>query len=413
MMPERLPISSIPSHVGQTHECDPAKYVLICKPALPKMMGTLHPAGSLYEKPVNTELAKAQHEAFREKMESHGVSVLEVGDILRYDTEENINARIALEDFALKSLEYEFDKSSMGEASSDDLYYIGEEYKRVTIEGLSAEQLVDIILTRPKVTLLKSHRDTGFTACYNFKPLANIVFTRDQQITTRRGIVLGRLASEQRAHEVDVMQFCFKKLNLEIAARIPAPGTLEGGDFFPVGEDLSICGIGLRTNQEAIDYMLSNKLFGTRRVAIIRDEFDCCQDRLHLDTVFNILTPSFCVAWERMLGDSSKVKRIVDEYVLGPNSHEYEKKIEGMEFSAYLQENGFTIIPVRDKDQLQYGCNSLSLGNGRILAVNEKVAREIVRTPNFDGTIDLVDFSAITAMYGAVHCASQVICREP
>mmetsp|Transcript_41849 Transcript_41849/g.164086 ORF Transcript_41849/g.164086 Transcript_41849/m.164086 type:complete len:85 (+) Transcript_41849:143-397(+) len=84
-----------------------------------------------------------------------------------------------------------------------------------------------------------------------------------------------------------------------------------------------------------------------------------------------------------------------------------------MEFSAYLQENGFTIIPVRDKDQLQYGCNSLCIGNGRILAVNEKVARDIVRTPNFDGTIDLVDFSAITAMYGAVHCASQVICRGP
>jgi arginine deiminase len=53
----------------------------------------------------------------------------------------------------------------------------------------------------PKVEMRPSFRDTGFTASYRFDPLTNMMFTRDQQITTRRGLVMGRLRSAQRQHE--------------------------------------------------------------------------------------------------------------------------------------------------------------------------------------------------------------------
>lgn len=168
----------------QVDENDHAEVVVLCKPALPKMMGTLHPAGSLYEKPVNTEMAKQQHEAFREKLESHNIRVVEVGETMAKDTDTNINARIALEEFAMKSLTYEFEEGMLDETTKEDMYYIGDQYKRNTIEAMSAEQLVDIIMTRPTVTLIKSYRDTGFTASHSFRPLANIVFTRDQQVRT-------------------------------------------------------------------------------------------------------------------------------------------------------------------------------------------------------------------------------------
>lgn len=144
-------------------------------------------------------------------------------------------------------------------------------------------------------------------------------------MTTKKGIILARLASEQRIHEVDVMEFVFKKLNVDVSGRIPAPGTLEGGDFFPMGADLCMIGTGLRTNQAAVDYMLKNDLFGTRRVAVVRDDFERCQDRLHLDTVFNIISPTCCVAFEPMLGKDSDRRRDVDEYVLNEETKEYEK----------------------------------------------------------------------------------------
>lgn len=55
-------------------------------------------------------------------------------------------------------------------------------------------------------------RDTGLTASYTFEPLSNLVYTRDQQITTCKGIVMGRLRSQQRQKEVELMQYCFRKL---------------------------------------------------------------------------------------------------------------------------------------------------------------------------------------------------------
>lgn len=55
-------------------------------------------------------------------------------------------------------------------------------------------------------------RDTGLTASYTFEPLSNLVYTRDQQVTTGKGIVMGRLRSQQRQKEVELMAFCFNKL---------------------------------------------------------------------------------------------------------------------------------------------------------------------------------------------------------
>merc|ERR1719311_828107 len=52
-------------HFTQTHENDLARVVIVCAPGIPKMMGALHPAGSLYERPVNLETAKAEHRGLR------------------------------------------------------------------------------------------------------------------------------------------------------------------------------------------------------------------------------------------------------------------------------------------------------------------------------------------------------------
>lgn len=114
---------------------------------------------------------------------------------------------------------------------------------------MSAEQLTDVILCGPKVHVAPSFRDTGFTASYSFDPLTNVQFTRDQQVTTRRGIVMARLRSVQRSKEVELLKFCFRKIGLPIVGEVQAPGYLEGGDFYPAGKDLCLIGIGLRSNQ--------------------------------------------------------------------------------------------------------------------------------------------------------------------
>ena len=120
------------------------------------------------------------------------------------------------------------------------------------LENMSADQLIDVILTKPTVTVKPSYRDTGFTASYEFEPLTNLIFTRDQQITTAKGVVMASLRSSQRQHEIKVMRFCFQKLGITVLGQVDPPGYLEGGDFFPAGEDLCFVGVGLRSNELAV-----------------------------------------------------------------------------------------------------------------------------------------------------------------
>ena len=95
-----------------------------------------------------------------------------------------------------------------------DRHYLTKEYKMEVLEHMSIAQLIETLLINPKVSISPSYRDTGLSASYTFQPLSNLVYTRDQQITTALGIVMGRLRSTQRQLEVDLMKFCFKKLGV-------------------------------------------------------------------------------------------------------------------------------------------------------------------------------------------------------
>jgi arginine deiminase len=182
------------------------------------------------------------------------------------------------------------------------------------LQHMSVPQLIDTILINPTVHVSPSYRDTGLTASYSFEPLSNLVYTRDQQITTCRGIVMGRLRSPQRNLEVSLMKFCLQKLGLPVVGDIAEPGYLEGGDFFPGGRDLALLGIGLRSNFEACKQLMDQDLLGTRRFAVVRDDFEQHQDRMHLDCVFSIVSDNVCIMLEEMMGEGSPTRRLVDEY---------------------------------------------------------------------------------------------------
>lgn len=403
------------------------------------MMGSLHPAGALYEKPVNIRRARDAHGCFVAMLRRKGATVLDVRDVLRERVDWSVGDRLALENLAFTCLTYAFHNRSLEEstvsgskgvgtmsksvANDAEQYYVSDQYKRKVIEEMGQQQLVDIIFTNPTVTVSPSPRDTGFTASYHFDPLSNIMFVRDQQITTKKGIVMARLSSKQRHKEVDIMEFCFKKLGLNVIGRIPFPGCMEGGDFFPVGENLCLIGTGPRSDITAVQYLLKEDLLGTRKVAVVKDQFEKRQERMHLDTVFNILSDDCCVMLEDMMGVQSSTRRIVDEYIY-EDSHpadtadvefaigKYVLRRKDVEFATYMTDQGFKIIPVSGEEQLNYGCNILNLGGGNIISIEKNTARRIASSSNFRGTVEYLDFSPVTSMYGGVHCASQVVLRD-
>ncbi|PSC74328.1 Arginine deiminase [Micractinium conductrix] len=398
----------------QESENDRAEICIVCEPeGMSLQMGGLHPRASLYEKPVNLEAAKQAHAEFRRVMREKGVKVLTVREILSYGTANHVGARVELEDFAMQALTYRLaEGSTMEQIEEKDRYYLSDDYKKTVLKHMSVPQLIDTILINPTVNISPSYRDTGLTAAYTFEPLSNLVYTRDQQITTCRGIVMGRLRSPQRNLEVSLMKFCLQKLGLPVIGDIAEPGYLEGGDFFPAGRDLALLGIGLRSNFEACKQLMDMELLGTRRFAVVRDDFEQHQDRMHLDCVFSIISDNVCIMLEEMMGAESATRRLVDEYAKGSDG-QYAQTRQGVEFSQYMKDNGYHIIPIKAHHQLEYGCNVVNLGNERIISVHMETARQIVQSPHFYGDVQCIDYSPITSMYGAVHCSSQVVKRTP
>lgn len=408
---------------GQTHENDTASLVLVCKPSLSKAMGALHPAGALYAGPVNLEKAMLDHENFVALLRRRGITVREVSEVLCSGVEESVGDRVALEDLAARTLHYTYSQvgccpscgSSASSSSSDDenassnQYWVTDEYKRKVLSEMTPQQLVDVILTNPRVTITPTQFDTGLTAAYTFEPLSNVMFVRDQQITTKKGVVMARLRSKQREKEVAILVFVLRKLGVDVLARVPAPCFLEGGDFFPAG-DMAFVGVGPRSNFEAVQWLMENDLLGVERVAVVKDRFECRQERMHLDTVFNIIGERCAVMLSEMMGEGSRTRRVVDEYVRGAEGYELVK--EEVEFSRYVRGLGWNIIEVSGEEQLKYGCNVLNLGNGRIVSSEKETARRISTSKCFEGTVEYIDFDGVSCMYGGLHCASQVVLRK-
>jgi N-dimethylarginine dimethylaminohydrolase len=303
--------------------------------------------------------------------------------------------------------------------SPSDAFFVGEEYKRSVLEAMSAEQLADVSLCGPTVHVMPSYRDTGFTARYSFDPLTNVQYTRDTAVTTARGVVLTRLRSLQRQFEVELLAFCFEKLGMPVVGAIKAPGFLEGGDFFMAGR-VAFVGVGMRSNAEAAQQLMDGDLLGTRYVALVRDDYERDQARMHLDCMFNIVGDDVCLLAEDVIGEASPVRRTVDEYervvdgdAAAQPGQRYVQRRSGVEFSRYLRDAGFNIVPISREHSLHYGCNVLNLGDSVILASHAESARKLVRCPAFHGRVQLVDFADVTAMYGGLHCSSQVVRRTP
>ncbi|KAG9395399.1 Arginine deiminase [Carpediemonas membranifera] len=410
----------------QLQENDIAKIVITHSPGIPVMLGSLHPEGNLFEKPINLQESRAQHAEFRRVLREHGCKVYTVREILEMDFDTDLVARAALQDLAMKRLQYELEPESMATMSADDMFYISDSYKRSVIESMCVEQVIDTIMLCPRITLKKADRNTALIMTkVQCRPLGNMVFTRDQQVTTPKGIVMGNLNSPQRRDEVDVMEFAFKKLGLNVLGRLHDPLHLEGGDFIPAIPGLCMVGVGLRSNVEAVLHMARQGWLGpaqgeanTCRVAIVKDLFDRGQDRMHLDCTSNVTSDRTMVMCESIIGDVDR-RRLVDEWIIErteDGKHNVSLARHDVELSAYVKQLGFEIIPLTDEQQLAYGVNILNLGNNKLISVHEPSGLAITRSPTFvedGGSIHPIQFRAITSLYGSVHCASQVVHREP
>lgn len=368
----------------------------------------------LYEHPPNPLKAEECHDYFRRTMHAIcGARVWTVREILSQFSPKQ------LRDFLIKFSSINF-LVSPGLSTEEVKHKEEAQYIDYSLSNLSISDLVDLILLHPRISI-SVVEPSGFFKYDKIplRPLANLTFTRDQQITTAKGVVIGRFGAIQRKPENLLMSAIWPQLGVNPIGKIDNPGTLEGGDFIILGKDLAMLGVGLRTNFEAAQQLMQKDLLGTTRFAVVEDIADKNQQRMHLDTYFNVLERNFCVCVDKIAEDDPHYLRIVHEYVKDPdnaitsvNNYGHYVKASEMPFGEWLKKEKFTTVKATFPQQEGYFLNLLHLGkkNGRsqILAINPEVEK-CVKEAGFDGDVKYIDFSPITSMYGGVHCASQCL----
>lgn len=200
------------------------------------------------------------------------------------------------------------------------------------------------------------------------------VFTRDIGFTLGQTIFVADMANRVRQGEEDILKDWLKG---EIVSYYNIVGdNIEGGDVIIDGDTIFV-GISDRTNETAIDH-LRNLL---PKFEIITIPFK--EKYLHLDCVFNVLSPSEALVYSHAL-----------------DSKDYD-----------MLKSRYELIEVSREEQFTLGTNVLSIGNKRVfsLPVNKHVNGEL-RRRGFK--VIEVAINEIIKSGGSFRCCTMPLIRE-
>lgn len=425
-------------------EYHPAKTIILHTPGDELFYGCLHGIAALYEKtPFDRHCLIQEHQSYVKLLKRLKIKVLLLKDILldgTVDAGGNPAKGQPLDNlirFASDAFQISFPLELPSTRFSEQ-----KKYKLETLSSFHPKDLVKILLEQPQLTLEKCNEGNSdlIVKNYSFAPLMNMHFMRDQQITTSKGIVLGRMNSTQRRAETKITKFAFSKLGITPIYEVQDNGRLEGGDFIPCG-DFAFIGQGLRTNEEGIQQLLGQCVFGCSEVAVVKDSYKQ-QDEMHLDTYFNIIGPNKAVILEDRVDHydfhgnfvkANQNKKInVDVYTYKQPTYtrdgsnhifvapgRYEKSLSDVSFQEYLESKGFkvgkdgqdnSLITLTKEEQKNYGINFLTIEPNRIIAVNG-VSSDYIRKMKGIKVIP-INLKNFVKTFGAPHCATQVIYRS-
>lgn len=418
-------------------EWDTPTYILTHRPGFEAIFGSYFPAGGLCQGPYSLKMAQQEHDHLVEilKKELPNTPVERVTDII---VREASNPKVMgrLRDIASQSLAIRT-ASRMKECL--DLCDLSGKY---ALEFLSPEELINTCLIRPEIIGRTIKTNTGYESEIRVRPINNFIFSRDQQIITDRGLVMGYMNSSQRLPETLLMKLVFETLNINPILEIESIGRMEGGDFIPAGE-VAFQGRGLRTDHAGVEQMLSKKAYGFEEVGVVID-YQKKQDEMHLDTYFNIISEDKCVVLkDRIEKGNPKESQVIIYEKDGDHYHSSTKTIPLRE---YLIFRGITPITITKEEQLAYAPNFLTIAPNKVIGIDisakEEIKQRLKSLEAVHGQQDFfrirdeqgkeidykrmgeefvnkmtkagvtfipVNFNHMNMMYGGIHCGTQVI----
>lgn len=383
-------------------EWDRAKVILMHTPGEELFNGVIHPMAALFENYFDVDAAAKEHRNYIKLLQNNGIKVYNVADILG---EMSVDT---LRNLAEQTLVYD-----VSEVDSKDTAACGQAYKHKVLQLMKRKDLVRCIMMQPTVKLRSVDNNTGVEADYLQHTLMNLYFTRDQSITTPCGHIICKMNSSQRAPETRIIRSCYNYLGVKPILEISGDGRLEGGDYIPAGT-FSLIGCGMRTNMQAIKQIMNADAFGHDTVVVVRDH-KLWQMQMHLDTYFNIMDRNLCtMVASRLNAKPGQPEYVtVDIYARQSGEKNYRLVSADQPFVTFLKKQGFSIIPINEKDEMHYANNYLTIAPRHIMMVggqSEELARELKK---HNVTVEWVPLENLIDGYGAAHCMTQVMQRIP
>lgn len=381
-------------------EWNPAKAILMHTPGEELFDGVIHPAAGLFEHYFDVERAAREHQGYISKLESNGIKVYRVADILQHLDADTLRS------LASQTLVYDISQVNPSDTAS-----YGEAYRQQTLRRMTRADLIRCILLQPTVRLRSVDNNTNVEADYLHHSLMNLYFTRDQSITTPRGHIICKMNSSQRLPETRIIRSCYNHLGLKPILEITGDGRLEGGDYIPAG-GVAFIGRGMRTNAEAVRQIMEADAFGHDTVAVVVDHKHW-QMQMHLDTYFNIIDRNLCtLVASRLNAKPGQPEHVtVDIYARKPGTKAYRLYKRDMPFVSYLRKKGFTIIPINQTDELHYANNYLTIAPRHIMMVAGQSAELAAELKKHGVNVEWVPLESLIDGYGAAHCMTQVLQR--
>lgn len=236
----------------------------------------------------------------------------------------------------------------------------------------------------------------------NVQALANITFTRDAVLSTRKGIIVGAFREHVRRFESDVATRYYAE---SIVGRT-TNGCIEGGDFYQINDDVCMIAHGNRTDSIGVHELITTNpsALGASKIAVVSFPENGDMQFIHLDCYFGMAGSQVALLWEGAL------QYPVCEYVDMGNGSYAPSPLNATNrtqpLKDYLIDMGLHVFIIPTSSQRQYGCNVLSIDD-RTVIVQDKYVYDLLKR-HTDVVPICVEFGEFHKMYGGIRCATQV-----
>lgn len=184
-------------------------------------------------------------------------------------------------------------------------------------------------------------------------------YAHDASLATDFGLILMRPGKENRILEARHQGLCCQQLGIPTFAEIAAPGTTEAGDIVWLDSKTLLIGHGYRTNAEGIRQMRA--ILAPKGVDVISAPLPYGPG------------PSACLHLMSLISLLDEHTALVDLPWLA---------VETVEL---LKSRGFQFIEIDNSERDTLACNVLSLGEKRLLAIEEnRRTNDKLRAAGFD-----------------------------